>query len=221
MRNLAWVLLISILLISITLQAKSIPKAMLLSAVLPGTGEIYAGNLTRGVFFLTTDLIILFNANRYGNEVNWLTNSYKQFAFSKADIPKDRSSQYYELLHQWRSSDEYNSYHEMMARNYYLILNYDPEGYNTYILSHSYTGENSWNWQNNKDWNRYKNIRRDKQSMIMNKKLAIGAAIANRVISVLDATFLIKASNKKLTTSFSIVPDLNANGAILNCSMEF
>lgn len=203
------------------LSAKSIPKAMLMSAVLPGSGEIYNGNIARGIFFITTDMVILFNANRYNNEVNWLTDSYKEFANTKADIPTNKNSQYYELMHKWRSSDEYNRYHEMLARNYFLLVNYDPESYNAYVLSHSYTGENAWNWQSNKDWTKYKNIRKDKQTMLMNKKLAIGAAIANRVISVFDSAILVKKSNKRFTTTFNITPDFHGNGATLNCSMEF
>ncbi len=205
----------------IPLQGKSVPKAMLMSAILPGTGEIYSGNVAKGVFFISTDLLILFNANRYGNEVNWLTDSYKQYAYTKADISKNQSAQYYEVIHKWRSSDEYNSYYEMQARNYFLISNYDPESYNAYILTHSYSGENVWNWQNEKDWNKYKSIRRDKQTMVMNQKLAIGAAIANRVISAIDATFLIKAANKRMSTTFNLTPDFENNGAILNCSLEF
>jgi len=214
-------LLVTFLLAIIPLQSKSVPKAMLMSAVLPGTGEIYAGNLSRGVFFITTDLLIMFNANRYSNEIKWLQNSYKQFALSKAGVPQNRDSQYYNLIQRWYSSDEYNAAVELYYRNQGMYDANDPNLYNDSIEYYRIEGDYTWQWQSVSDWTHYKYIRRDKQTMVMSQKLAIGAAIANRVISVLDAAFITKAQNKRIKTSFNIEPDFEANGAMFNCTMEF
>lgn len=203
------------------IQAKSLPKAMLMSAVLPGSGEIYAGDLTRGVVFTTIDLVLLFNANRFDNEVKWLEDSYKQFAYSKAGITKDRSNDYYELLHKWYNSDIYNNEVELYFRNLGLVNYNDPNYYADEISYYSITEDDSWHWANERDWNKYKSIRRDKQTQIMHQKLAIGAAIANRVISIVDAAILVRRYNKKINPTFSITPDFINNGAILNCSWEF
>jgi hypothetical protein len=220
--RLAFLILLTVLLVLlIPLQAKSVPKAMLLSAVMPGTGEIYAGNLSRGVFFITTDLLILFNANRYGSEVKWLQNSYKQFAFSKAGIPKNRDSDYYNLIQKWYSSDDYNAEMELYFRNLGLYETNNPDQYDESIELYRIDGDYTWQWQNTRDWTKYKNIRRDKQTMVMNQKLAIGAAIANRVISAIDAAYLTKTQNRRINTSFNIEPDFINNGAILNCTLEF
>lgn len=221
MRRFYLVCLIITLSISI-IEAKSVSKAMLLSAILPGTGEIYSGNIAKGITFMTADMVILYNANRYGNEVDWLDKSFKQYAYAKADIPKNRSSDYYELLHNWKSSEEYNNYYEMLARNYFLIVNSDPDAYNEFISTHSYTGDTAWRWKSNKDWKQYRQIRKDKQTMIMNQKLAIGAAIVNRLISVIDAAIVTKAVNRKtIQTSVNVSPDFQSNGFVINCSLEF
>jgi hypothetical protein len=218
-----FILILSLLavLFSLPLSAKSVKKGMLMSALLPGSGEIYAGNLGRGIFFITADLAILFQVNRYGSQASMFEENFKQYAYTTAGIPKDRSDSYYELIHNWQSSDEYNAYYEMVARNYFLLMNYDPEGYNEYISTHYYGGEDAWKWQQRQEWIKYKYIRRDRNAMIMNRKLAIGAAIANRVISVIDAAYLVNSGNKRYKTSFNVVPSPDYNGAIINCSLEF
>jgi hypothetical protein len=194
---------------------------MLMSAILPGSGEIYSGNLSRGVFFLTADLVILFKVNQYGNDVNNLRDSYKQFALAKADVPKDRKSDYYNLINNWYGAEQYNAALEQYYRNLGIYDYNDPNFYSNEIASNRVTGDYVWQWDNKKDWNSYRLIRKDKQKQLMNQKLAIGAAIVNRVISILDTTYLIKKGNRQVNTSFSVTPDLVNQGAMLNCSVEF
>jgi hypothetical protein len=216
-------ILLSLLLILLlaSLSAKSVPKAMLMSALLPGTGEIYAGKLSRGIAFITADLAMLYGANRLTNEVNWLQDSYKQFAFAKAGVPLDRDTQYYELLQNYYSSDIYNSEVERYYRNLGLAYYNNPDYYDSLIIQNSIPADLAWLWDSQMDWSKYKSIRRDRQVQIINRKLVIGALIANRVISVLDATFLTRHYNKKYVPAFSLTPDLINQGAILNCSVEF
>ncbi len=205
----------------VSLPAKSIPKAMLMSAVLPGTGEIYAGDLTRGVIFTTADAIMLVSAWHASNEITRLDGSFKQFAYAKLDVPKDSDGAFYELLHKYESSAVYNAEVELYFRNLGLIRYNDPEYYNDRILLYSIPSEDAWQWENEADWKKYRSIRKDKQTRIMDRKLAIGAAIANRIISVVDTAVLVRKHNKRLQPSFSIEPDFINNGAVFSCSLEF
>lgn len=212
------------LLLAITsspMLAKSVPQAMLMSALLPGSGEIYAGDTTRGVFFLTTDVILLYSIFNFDQRAGMLESNFKRYAYANADIPLNRQDDYYDVIHRWQSSNEYNAYYEMVARNYFLLLNYEPELYNEYISTHHYEGDLAWDWQNERNWKKYKEIRRDRNTMIVNRKLAIGAAIANRVISIMDARYVIRSGNKKLNTSLNFAPMPNLNGAQFNLQMEF
>lgn len=221
MRYLIITLTILIIVSVIPLHAKSASKAMLMSAILPGSGQIYAGNLTKGIAFITADMIILYSANRFSNEVQWQQSSYKKYALSHANIVPEHDANYYALLQEWYSSEDYNNYYEMLARNYYLIYNYSPDDFDAYVAAHSYTGDAGWQWQTDKDWKQYKKIRKEKQINLMNQKLAIGTAIANRIISALDATITVKRQNRNLNASINLYPDFEKNGAILNCSVEF
>jgi hypothetical protein len=224
MRNISFkipVLLILILLSIVSISGKSVKQAMLMSALLPGTGEIYAGNLTRGVSFITADVVILYSANRYSKEVDWLTDSYQQYANTKAGCPSGMSADYYKLLHNWQSSDEYNSAVEMYFRNLGLARYNDPFYYNSEIETYHLDSAEGWQWNSIADWKKYKSIRKDKQTQILQKKMAIGAAIANRVISVIDSAVLTKRYNKRFKPSLSVTPDFINDGAMLSLNLEF
>lgn len=208
-------------LVIIGLHSKSIPKAMAMSAIIPGTGEIYNGNISRGVMFITFDAILAFGNYRFAQETDALDKSFKQFAYSKANIPLGSSSDFYKLIHRYYSSDHYNAEVELYFRNLGLIRYNDPNYYNEQIQIYTISDEDGFHWKSDKDWTEYKYIRRDKQSMIINRKLAIGSMIANRLISVIDAAFLVKKTNKINTFKFSLTPNYVKDGAMLNCSMEF
>lgn len=213
--------LIALMIAFCSLQAKSFPKAMLLSAVLPGSGELYAGNLTRGVFFSSADLMLLYGAVRFSNEISWLEASYKDYAEVYAGILPDRDSDYYELLQTYYSSADYNTDMQLYFRNLGLYRFNNPDYYSAEIAQYTITGEDEWHWATREAWRQYKLKRREKQSRVMDRKLVVGALIANRVISVLDSAFLIKSYNKKHNPRFSVVPDFQTNTAFLNCSLEF
>jgi len=194
---------------------------MLMSAAIPGTGEMYAGNPNRGAVFLAADAVALFTYYHSGNEVDRLKQNYEKYAYVQAGIPLHRSSDYYTLLHRWKSSADYNAHYEMLARNYFLLLQYDPEGYNAYISTHQYLGEDAWDWQTDRNWNTYKSLRRQHNAQLMNQKLALGAIIANRIISAVDASYQVKLHNRALHASLYINPDFTRNGASINCCLEY
>ncbi len=220
MKQIPGILIFFFLLCSL-LSAKPVISPVLMSAVIPGSGELVLNKTAKGIIFLSADLTAGYIFLRRNNETKWLEQSYKQFAYAKADVPKHRSAGYYQLIQKWRSSDEYNAFYEMLARNYFLILQYNPQGYDEYIASHHYSGEFAWNWDTAEDWKQYKRIRRSRQQKIMDKNLALGAMIANRLISTLDTALTIKAGKKTVIGTFSIQPDLISSGAILTCNLDF
>jgi hypothetical protein len=214
-------LVIIFLILFCSLQAKSFPKALLLSAVLPGSGEIYAGNLTRGVVFSSADILMLYGSFRLGSEIKWLETSYKKFAEVNAGILPDRESDYYELLQTYFSSADYNADMQLYFRNLGLYRYNDPDYYAEEISLYTISGDDVWQWVTREAWRQYKLKRRAKQSRVMDRKLVIGALIANRVVSVLDSAFLIKSYNKKHNPRFSVMPDFQSNTAYFTCSLEF
>jgi len=221
MNKLKYLITALILFIVLPVTAKSAAQAMLMSALVPGTGEIYAGSLSKGMLFATTDIVIIFTASRYEKEERGLIDSYKQFANAKLGVETNSSREYYDLINNWFCSDEYNAVVEFYFRNRGMYFYNDPNYYSSQIEQYLISDEDAWNWDNERDWKKYKSIRKDRQKMLMYKKLAIGAAIANRIASALDSYITVRRLNRSFYPSFSIEPDYINNSFFLNCSLEF
>ena len=111
---------------------KSITKAMLLSLVLPGVGEYYAGNKSRFRLFLGIEGAVwsgFFGFRTYGS---WKKKDYKGFAALHAGVDLEgKSDEYFENMTYYDSRDEYNQF----AKLYH--------GDNAMI----YPENDFWNWE--------------------------------------------------------------------------
>ncbi len=86
------------LLISLSLaligKEVSVKKAMLYSAIVPGMGEMYSQNYSKGAMFLAAETAIIFSYFRLQSERDWAINSYKQYAFSVVGVSKEMDDDY-------------------------------------------------------------------------------------------------------------------------------
>lgn len=215
--------IILIFCISLAAEQKSIRKAMALSVVLPGAGEIYAHEYSKAAVFLSLEAAAIFTYLRLQNERQWAVKSYKQFAFGIADIPKDREDFYYQLLQDYISSDLYNESIIRDARNYFIIYNNDPVGYEEYLDKYLVPEEMSWDWENDRNWYKYRALRRNKQDMEIYMKFAFAAVVLNRLISMIDSAVSAKRYNQKNEAfgSLMIYPDLTRKEIKINYEYRF
>jgi len=81
----------------------------------------------------------------------------------------------------------------------------------------------TWDWENNKNWNRYRDLRRDKQDYEIYANFALAAAILNRIVSVIDSAISIKNFNKhnNILSNLSIDPDWKNRGIRINYEYKF
>ena len=201
----------------------SIKKAMLYSALVPGLGEMYTQNYSKGAIFLAAETAIIFSYFRMQSERDWAINSYKQYAFSVVGVPKDMDDAHYQLIQNYKSSEEYNDDIIRDARNYFLIYNTDPEGYEAYLEAHLIPEENSWRWDNNVEWFKYINLRLKKQDYEIYSNFAFAAAILNRIISVIDSAVEVKKlkRSEQYLGKLSVQPDWNKKGMRINYEYRF
>ncbi len=188
------------------------------SAILPGTGELALGKTTRGAFMLSTDILVWSSFFALEKEKDNLTDTYKQYAVVYAGAKSGMPESYYQNLQNYISSDDFNRYEELFARNYYLIYSYNPEGYEEYILANTYSDEESWSWQNQTYQDHYKKLRRRTQKAKIYQNLSIGALVLNRVVSVIDVSLINKKTNRPLSIYFT--PTSN-NGLMFNVQLEY
>jgi hypothetical protein len=189
-----------------------------MSAALPGTGELALGKTTRGTLMLGADILAITAYLATGRDIINLTDSYQRYADVYAGVPESMSDDYYQDVQQYLSSDEFNQYQEMMARNYYLIYTYDPDGYAQYISENTYPEGQGWSWQSSEHQEQYKSLRRRTQTAKMYKNLSLGAMILNRVISMIDVALVSRNPNKPTALYFT---PMKSGGLMLNYQLEF
>ena len=198
-------------------------KAMLYSALVPGLGEMYLGEYTRAGIFLGAEILILASYFRLNQEVDWKTNSYKFYANHYADVPLGSSDSYYRLINNYISSEKYNSEIELFLRNRYIIYDYNPDLYDYYLDLYLISDEDAWEWESRDNWLRYREIRREKQRLEIYANFAIGAAVVNRLISVIDSAILARSINRQHTflSNLNVEPDFTRIGWTVTYEIKF
>jgi hypothetical protein len=223
MKRIILTLVLAGLMTAAAAQHVSIGRAALYSLVLPGAGEFYAGNATRGGFFLGTELLCWFALYRFNQEKNWTQSNYERFATANAGLPDKCPDWVYEAAQNYPSSDDYNRLITQDARNYYLIYQNDPGAYQRYLRDNSIPEQYSFTWNDDDAWTNFHHLRVHKQDMETDAKLAIGAALFNRMVSVVDAARMARRHNRQARglSGLSLQPDFQRDGLKLNYEFRF
>lgn len=174
--------------ISEQMQRKSPGIAILYSLLLPGMGELYAGNYDSGRYFTIADGVLwgtMLGVNMYGN---WKQNNYETFAIANAGASfSGKDSDFRANVGKYLSVDDYNN--EMDLTGY-------PE---KVYKSQAYY----WRWQSNDQRKEYRDLWSSSESAFNSIRFIAGALILNRVISVVNAVRLVSAYNKNLNQQVS------------------
>lgn len=217
------IFILLLMLMELSAQQKSIRKAIVFSALVPGLGEIYTQNYNKAAVFLTIEAATIFTYFRLKDERGWALNSYKQFAFSIAGTPKDSKDWYYQILQDYRSSAVYNESIIRDARNFYLIYKNDPAAYEDYLNNYLVPEDQAWDWETEKNWFKFRSLRHDKQNMEIYMRFAFAAAIVNRFVSLVDAAISAKRFNNEYKNlgQLSVTPDFMKGGFFINYEYKF
>ena len=201
-------------------DTKSVPLAALMSATVPGAGQIYLGQKTKAGVFLAADLITIFSLYRFNLEQDIAVNNYKQYALVNAGLRMGVDKDVYIYASKYRSATEYNLAMETFYKNYLLIDYITQEEFNEYVLRDRLGPEDWWEWQSDAQFKKYRSIRQQKQEFEQYASLAVGILIVNRIISVVDAaitTNKINTANRQLYTT----SDVERKGITLNYEIRF
>jgi len=168
---------------------KSVVKAALLSALLPGAGEYYLGNRGKARYFFTVEAISWAACIAYRTYGHWKRDDYIRYAKTHANANLEgKSEAYRDLVGFYTSIDDYNS----------LGRVYDPE--RPYLYD---TPDNHWRWQSGADQATYRNLKNHSREAYRRAKFMVGIAVANRIISVLDAIRDTRRANRSLDDSYA------------------
>jgi hypothetical protein len=178
---------------------KSVTKAALLSFLVPGAGEIYAGSHTRGKIFLSFEASFwagFFGFRTYGG---WLKSDYRNYAASHAGANlAGKSDDFFDDLAFYDTRDQYNQ----------LALLYFRED------ATPYPENDFWNWEWDSPYSKsyYRDLKNRSKNAYRKAVYMVGFSVLNRIVSVIDAMKAVKSYNRRKSLEISKIRfDLKLN----------
>ena len=195
-----------------TFEKKSVGLGIIYSLLLPGMGELYAGDYSLGKYFTIADAtlwIALFGFNYYASAEK---DNYIAFAATHAFVnPNGKDDDYWGTIGNYDDIYIYNDEMDLMREFDKL---YDPQTH-------------YWKWDEVANRKKYRSMRNASETAYNNMKFVASALILNRIASAIDATLLIKRINKsieKADVKFGVGVNYVGNSAVglsLNIAGKF
>lgn len=218
------ILLITLSLLILTcLSADKIHSTKLslaMSALVPGSGDIYARNYAKGGIAIFREVALIAGLFHFNKQADSFDNSAKQFAYKVTGAPLNASSDYYDLLAQQISSQQFNENVRLNAQNYY---GYGSQGYYEFVNQYSISEQQAWDWESSENYKKYRSYRAQKQKNNQNANIVIGALIVNHIYSAISTAISTSNNNKEFIErhSINVQPDLNHQGVLVNYGFKF
>jgi len=188
------------------LQKKNPGLAILYSMLLPGMGELYAGNYETGKYFTIADAVFwgaLVGLNVYGN---WQKDNYIAYAETHAGIiSTGKDENYYAHIGEYLDVEQYNREQDL-GHNFEDVYN---------------TETHYWSWESNSTRVEYRDMWSSSEEAYNNIRFAAGALVLNRLISAINAVRLVTAHNRKVkeqitwNVSFGVQQQVNLPSSLI------
>jgi len=171
-----------------TFKKKSPGLAILYSMLLPGMGELYADNYSRGQYFTIADGVIwgvFAGMTIYGNNKE---NDYRAYAQAYGSVNLDgKDATYFADISIYENIDEFNTEKE-------LYRDFDA----VYDVNTHY-----WSWAGSDQRKEYRSLWSSSETAKNNVRFAVGALILNRIVSSIFAVQAVSAYNKRESSTLS------------------
>ena len=194
-------------------SSKSVLLAAGLSAILPGAGELYAGNFESGKYSLIAEATIWITYAGFYSHASWVRQDARLFATQRSGARFDSKDDKFAVdLGNFNSVSDYNQ--AKLRNREYEFLYTDPAF--------------NWQWDNDQSRVAFKNERIRSDEIFQNAKFVIIAAVVNRVFSAFSAGRAASAHNRRvlLEGAWNIKADSrdilgNRGGITFKMVMEF
>ncbi|HEY6952465.1 MAG TPA: hypothetical protein VI758_08655 [Bacteroidota bacterium] len=164
-----------------TSPSRSVLLATMLSVVIPGTGELYAGNFQSGKYALMAEVAIWVTYGAVYTHGSWVRQDARLFATEHAGAAFNGKGDKFDVdIGNYASMSDYN---QAKLRNRELDLLYTDPSYN-------------WQWDSDAARTSFKNARIRSDQIYQNAKFVIAAAVVNRILSAFSAAKAASAYNK-------------------------
>lgn len=190
-------------------QKKQTGLAIIYSALLPGMGELYAGNYSSGKYFTIADGILwggLIGVSAYANNQE---DNYKAYAVSFGSVDlTGKDDKYFANIGNYVDIYQYNHRQEL-DRNFEAL--YDETS-------------DYWKWAGQEERSEYRSMWKSSEYANNSTRFIIGALVLNRIASIINAIRLVNAHNNNLKKELGWEVSFNYSNTITrpdNFSMHF
>jgi len=168
---------------------KAVWKAGLLSALIPGAGELYLGNKAKARYFFAAEAVTWIGFISFRTYGSWKKDDYIDYAakYAGADI-EDKDEEFHDLVGFYSSIDEYN------------VLGRVGDPDREYLED---TPENHWFWDSPEDQATYRSLKTSSKDSYNRANFALGVAAVTRVISIIDAIRDARKQQRRIGSDFT------------------
>ena len=161
-------------------------KVVLMSIILPGTGERATGNYTSAKLFNSTESALWLSLLWFKKTKDWRREDYEVYASVNAGVNNEGKDEvYYANVGNYGDVDEYNS---AVRRNRNPSGTYDSQDF-------------FWSWSSDETRLQYKSLRKESELAGQNLQYTIVGLILNRLLSVMNTVY---RYNKNVSMAMSI-----------------
>ena len=194
-------------------EEKSVVLAAGLSLILPGMGELYADNFETGKYFLIADGVLWLTYAGLSLSSGWVQDDADIYITQHAGASlTGKDDQFRVDVGNYLTVQEYNEA-KLRAREYSKL--YDPVVY-------------YWSWDSDPNRSEYRDLRISSDELERNATFALGALVANRLISAFVAGRSAASYNNRVREEGAwnlgarlIGPPLNPHGMELRLTLLF
>ena len=186
--------------------------ALLLSCVVPGWGQIYAGETTRGRWFMAAEAAIWTGYGAFRIQEGMREDAYREYAQIFAGTAEGANSGYLSDMGGYIRSEGDDSYNESIRREARSLFPDDLQAQAAYLAENGYHGDLSWDWGTRDRFYEYRDLRRVASEAQRNAFYVTGLAVLNRVLSAVDSAWMARRHNAGVhgepVARLSVVPQI-------------
>lgn len=187
-------------------EPKSVFVGAALSFLLPGMGELYAGNFETGRYFLGAELTMLLGIGTQYLRGSSFESDYKVLARRNAGVSGEKDAQFWRDISAFNSVEEFNA-DRLRARDFGRL--YDPQTH-------------FWQWNSDADRRQFRDLRIRSDEAYQSIYYFIAAMGVNRLLSMINAARGAIAYNEaqgfsprdERETSLRVLPERRSMGVL-------
>jgi len=163
---------------------KSVFRAGLYSALIPGAGQYYLGNRRTARYFFAAEAFTWIGYISLRSYGNWRRDDYINYAAVHAGAQLEgKSDEFLSWVGFYNSIRDFNN----------LGRAYDPE--RSYLPN---SPENYWEWRTDEERQTFRDLRNSSKEAYRRSEFMIGLAIVDRVVSVVEAVRSASRINRRI-----------------------